>query len=315
MDTRISQIRSLGRESWAESIGFSDADFLAGAFLDLGLDKGRIAPLVQRYEEAKKAALQQSSLKAPPNFHGYDGLGTWFAMKRDYIKRIWENAVKDILGKYEYVTEDSTRQQIEIPLFYLNSPPVTRSRTVYEEIVTSEAGQSWAITVVGTGMGATQSFGVTDSTKFESQAGDSKLVFIPATILVSLVSTYERGKLVATGLRTEMEEIKPDHWLPGLSSQSDLTGREIPPGLKIHSRRTIPLARDVSTSISSISHSEKAGVQFDVDIGIDLFKLTVKSRIKIRQDHEIRLTFDLPAGHDYELLTVENRSGVWWRIL
>jgi hypothetical protein len=58
----------------------------------------------------------------------------------------------------------------------------------------------------------------------------------------------------------------------------------------------------------------KAGVEFEFRAGIEAFDLGVKSKVKIKQEREVKLTFELPAGHDYEALSVAGVSGVWWKV-
>ena len=294
-------------------VEYQDEAFFRSGFIDLGVAPEKIDDLARHYRETKKHVEMIYSQRAPAGFQGRDGLGTWFAMKRDRVKAAWNAAFQEIFRNREFLIEDSCKRTIEVPLFRLNSAPVKGSRAVYEEIITSQAELSWRITVLGTGMGATQGVEVSYATKLQSQNGDPKLLFIPVRVVVYLIGVYERGTCIGKGLRTEMEEIKNDRLLPGLRSDPDSADLPAVPQSELYTE-TFPLSGDASRNIQTYRQGFKNGTEFEIGSGIEAFALAAKSNIKISQKRDLSLTYDLPSGHDYEAIRANGQSGVWWRI-
>lgn len=312
---RVTQAQLAYRTLWTDEIRSQDgASSFATGFLDLGVDAETVQQLTQRYQQASEHVRLIYSVPAPRNFAGRDGIGTWFANRRDRVKDVWDSAIADIFRDREFLIEASERRRVEVPLFHLNSAPVKKSGTVYEEILSAQTEHSWMVTVFGSGMGATQAFKITYGTKLQSKDGQPKLVFVPITIVAYLIGAYEHGKRVGTGLRTEMAVSEDECWLPGVRSWPESAVLPTLPDIKVF-REHFPLAGDPSKSIQSYSHTIKGGVEFEFGTGIQAFDLAAKSKFKIRQDRELKLTYNLPAGHDYEALTVVGLSGVWWRVL
>jgi hypothetical protein len=305
------QTRLAIRTLWTEAIEHGDQAFFEKGFLDLGVDSTTVDRLAMRYRQADETVRKIRAVRPSPGFQGYDGIGTWFAIKRDQIRKVWEAAVEDIFRDYEFLIEDSHRRRVEVPLFHLNSAPVSQSRTIYEEIVTTQTELSWAITLFGSGMGATQSLEVTYATKLQSENGHPKLLFVPVIVVVYLIGVYERGQRIGRGLRTEMAEMKNERWLPGLRSNPESALVPAASSADLFCEN-ISLSGDTSGNIQTFSRSRQSGAEFDCGVSIEAFNLAVKSKIRIKQKRELKLTYDLPAGHDYEALSVNGQSGIWW---
>jgi hypothetical protein len=121
----------------------------------------------------------------------------------------------------------------------------------------------------------------------------------------------ERGSERVYELMAEMEG---ERWLPGVRSRPESAALSTLPDAGIF-RERFPLSGDTSKSIQTYRHTVKGGVEFEFGAGIEAFDLAAKNKIKIKQERELKLTYNLPAGHDYEALTVDGLSGVWWRVL
>ena len=346
MDGRIIPIK---RTEWNEKILRDDKEFERG-FRELGLDPEIVQGDLKAYWEAT------SPLRVPPRTRGRVAFGSHEG-REAWIQRRWKekaesakNGLKKLLRKREYRIEDSVIAQVKVPLFRLHSPKVKGSKVIYEEAQSKETEVTWAVTILGTGMGATQSFGVRYAASFESTNGICKLIFAPVSIQVSLIGVYQRGKCLAKGLRTEMigekNETKINRGIAqlpeGACLQSIGNGEDV---RTIENRRdaphiwgrffrklrkllpvvatataipgapdveVFPLLEDFTDSIATYERSWMSDDNYEVNLGVEGFNMKASSRADITLKRAISLKFELPAGHNYRLRFLKDMHGLAW---
>lgn len=304
-------MKSISRKEWLDAAVFSPVTF-ESAFLDLGLEPGKVQGIVERYKETK-SIFAAPTLSKHIQFKDPDGYAAYMSKEArsrvEWVKR----KILEILGMREYRIEKTTKQEVRIPLFWLTSPSVNGSKVSYKNKATDEHTSSWSVEVFGTGMGATQSVEVTYSSEFRCSNGDCKLIFLPVTIAVHLVGVYEDGHRISGGLRAEMAPITDDQII-----NSGVASLPVSDSLYVRSEAELgeqfPLSADTSSEAHVYSRTWSSGSEFEFSAGVEVFALKASPKAKIKCRAETELAFELPAGHDYFLKRTENGSGIWWSV-
>lgn len=219
-----------------------------------------------------------------------------------------------IIRRREYRTERSRTAQIDVPLFKLHSPAVRGSKATYQEKSAEEARDGWWVTIVGTGMGATQTVRVEYATKFISENGDYKAIFVPVILRVSLIAIYEKGRLQNRRLRTEVDRSTFERaFNKGVKL---LSSGELVKDMALTRPKAVSfrLAGDTSQAISTFERTWMVGDEVKTSLGVKMFKIGTTMEVGVRREEKLTLTFDLPGGRDYHLLRLSREHGVVWKV-
>jgi hypothetical protein len=168
------------------------------------------------------------------------------------------------------------------------------------------------MTVLGTGMGATQSVSVTCTSEFEAIEGECKSIFVAFPLRVYLIGIYEKGALIGRGLRSEVPEDQRSSFTLGIKSATDTESISASRNADL-SEEVFQLSGDSSTAVHTFSRVEEEKAQFELKSGLRVFELDLSSKTEISRTSKIKLTFKLPAGFDYRLKYDRDGSGIWWR--
>lgn len=217
------------------------------------------------------------------------------------------------LGLRKRRVEDSTSLPVKIPLFKLHSPKVQGSKVSYIESKTETTSGHWSVTIFGTGMGRSQSFTVKYRNTFDSSNGDCKLIFVPVTMKVELIATYQFGECIGRGLRTELILEKRAKFSKGIDS---IPEGECSQGLDttVGDEPEFDFSGDSSSAIHKVDWAAVWDDTLEAKFGLDAFKLRAEFRTTITRTQEIGLTCELPAGHKYRLRRFQNERGITWEV-
>lgn len=291
------EITPLEQREWLDIVLTDRAAFTKG-LRELGLAGDTINEDVRRFDEAslewKDSTTRGLARPNEANANFRAKLGAW-------------------LGLREHRVEAITTVPAKISLFKLHSPKVQGSKVSYIESKTETTLGHWAVTIFGTGMGKTRSFIVRFRNTFDSSNGDCKLIFVPVSMKVELIATYQKGKCIGRGLRTEMI----------LKEQEEL-------GKAIESMPEAEFLKDLDTAVgvetifdfsgdssSAIHKADCAAIWDDTlagKFGLDAFKFSTENRTTITRTQEIGLTCELPAGHKYWLRRFQKERGITWEV-
>lgn len=217
------------------------------------------------------------------------------------------------LGLREYRVEASTTVPSKIRLFQLHSPKVQGSKVSYIESKVETTLSHWAVTIFGTGMGKTRSFIVKFGQTFNSSNGDCKLIFVPVSMKVELVATYQKGKCIGRGLRTEMILKEKEEFGKGIDSIPEaefLKGWDTAVGHET----VFDFSGDATSAIHKVEYAAIWDDTLESKFGLDAFTFSTENRTTITRKQEIGLTCELPAGHKYRLRRFQKERGITWEV-
>lgn len=304
------QVVELYRQDWRQALNYDIKPFVQ-AFSDLGLGQDAIQGDVEAYLEARKPL----ALPAVPEGIRFKSMDDYDRMAGPIRKRRWDSfsqTISDLIARREYLIEDSEIHTITLPLFWLTCPTPSRSKVQYNEEVTEGGKGSWKMTVLGTGMGSTQSVSVTCTSEFEATEGECKSIFVAFPLRVYLIGIYEKGVLIGRGLRSEVPEDQRSSFTLGIKSATD-TESDTASRKADLSEEVFQLSGDSSKAVHTFSRMAEGKEQFELKSGLRVFELDLSSKTEVSRTSKIKLTFKLPAGFDYRLKYDRDGSGIWWR--
>jgi hypothetical protein len=309
----IGKMKITAKSEWLENT-FDEKIFRRG-LSELGWHSDSLKEDVAKFRVIKKEKILELDRISTGAFgkQHYD-IGRFLEHEFSQHWKRWMKKLKNLFSPYEMKVVSSEEREIQIPLFWLHSPKVKGSKVTYQESTETKDVGSWKIEVAGTGMGMDASLSVQYSCSFVSSNGDCKLIFAPVPIVISLVETYRKGKLIGRGLRTEVKafenELEINHGIKSLPENECLkkaskqaTGEE-----------KFTLVNDLSRDIHTYERSWKNTDGIAMQIGFDAFQLKKKFEVKTEHQEAIALKFELPAGYNYILLKNKNFSGFGWKV-
>lgn len=310
------------RIEWQDAVLGNEEAFVNG-FKDLGVDQKLIDENLELYRIAEGYSpvrtlgygAHAGAVLGAFLFPGIGAvvgasLGTFLVAKAKAMKTV----LKTIFKIYDYRVEQTITKQVKIPLFRFSSPQITGSKVTYREMESEQTEGGWSISVLGTGMGATQTFKVKHSAEFESTNGAYKLIFVPVTLQISLVSIYMGSECVGRGLRAEMCTMKGEYsFNKGIASIPESIGSQDIPQEDVEGH-LFPLAEDTSGGIATYTQTWVDANEISVMIGIEAFDIKGSSKAVIKQERELELKFALPTGRNYLLKPIKDGHGLVWKM-
>ena len=205
--------------------------------------------------------------------------------------------------------------RVEIPLFKLHSPLVPGSKVTWQETTAETKGGSWSVTIFGTGMGADQTFKVMLRRAYSNQDGEYDLIFASVKMRWWLVSLYERskkgkqGELISSALEAEVDPDVRRH--PLGRGARPLSEAELLEDMKFVLEP--PLAKlelEQANRPWTDTYTWEKESEVDVRLGVPKLGIVGAVRAKVRPQRAVELTFELPGGHEYWLLSLAKAPGI-----
>jgi hypothetical protein len=293
---------------WEED-AVRERDRFAAGLRELGLQEDLVQRDLASWDEEVAGALTGPSYLDTPGVHGNWGadpdLYEQLLMEEHERKRSRAlDGLRRILGVREVRVLESTTRAQRLPLFVLSSPPVAGSSVSYTNSLSRARSAAWSVEVLGTGTGMDVTLSLAGRGTFVARNGDRKLVFLPATIHVSRVGVYERGRQVGEGLRTQVRRTKEQIGVERLRSAAELQYDGQAPFV-------YPLAGDPSGDIATIEFEGSLVETFEFELGVEAFNLGAKLHAKVTQEHSSLIKLELPSGIDYEFRALQRPTGLW----
>ncbi len=219
----------------------------------------------------------------------------------------------ELLGRRKTSVIRTERVPVRVPLLYLSAPSIGKCRVTYKYTESFELDHTWTVKVVGLGFGQTRSVKLEVKRGFEVHAGDEKVIFVPATLLVSEVATREADGTEHQGVRTELAPLEPGE-VPAQSialvpqdQRSDTSGSEF-------LRQPYDLSDDKPGDIETEDWQLTAtgSRAFSAEVGADLLKTSVKFESAVKRERAVTLDLELEGGQRYEMRRLRDRDGICW---
>jgi hypothetical protein len=288
------------RVEWWDTAAHSVNVFREGLD-ELGVPKDQIERDLAEYESVAASVRGRSSIADNPSFRG------WWGRDPDAWSEMHDEGRQEEIALTGWVRDWLRRPEIRTleTLFVLASPPVRGSCLTYSESASDSSSSGWHITVFGSGTGADVTVRLTSRWKFVARDGICKRVVLPATLAVSRLGIFRDGTQVREAERTELDKVDESPVVEVM--KHDELPEHDPRGEVI----TYELAGDTSGDIATYELEHEFKEEFDVELGLDAFKIKAGIRAAVRQERTAKLTFDLPSGVDYCFHYLSRPNGVW----
>ena len=217
------------------------------------------------------------------------------------------NRLSDWMRHRTIRVEERARVNLKVPLFVISAARVPGCATSFTMDRTKVQDLGWSITILGTGLGADGTVSASASATFRAAAGETKVVFLPIEIAVERVSLLDRGKPVSQGPRIDVSGLNKQAGNPGLLL---LPENAMPPiGIRHH---RYELAGDRSGAIASFEYVYTQATSIPMKVGVKTYGVDLGLNFQTTLNRNVKLTYDLCGGHDYDLYQTAEGDGVLW---
>ena len=294
--------------TWEER-AFGDEAFFTSGLHDLGLPDSKIAEAWSVFSEMSKPL--DSIDDQIREFRERDiglHLRTPEELQRLYEKR--RSTLKRISDRFKAQTfeiNSITQSSLRIPVFILSAPAVEGCSTSFTTSTQLTHNLNFRLTVYGSGIdGATKAW-CQARCEFIVNAGDAKIVFLPADLTVGEVSVLVKGKTIAQG--SQIQTIDFPESEPAVA----LIPRDAYPlaGARV---KTYPLAGDTTGDVSTYSYDYYQYGTRGFSLKAQAFGLDLGLQVEVALQRTVGLTYTLKGGRDYSLHYVHEGLGITWSV-
>ena len=213
--------------------------------------------------------------------------------------------VRELLGLRRRVVENTRLQMVDVPLYRFAAPNVRGAKVEYSEGTTDVGGSGWSITIGGIGIGSTKTVEISRSRTFEAGAGEAKQVYVRVLVRINEETVYEGDQLVGRGFTAEVaspsESGDPQMLRRGVRSVPWPSRRPDDGNLDFHDMVDLALSGDRSGVVHKEKRTWVTDVSREVKLSLAKTKLVdVSALATVKRTRRLELSFDLPAGHDYQ---------------
>ena len=301
----VGETRLLGSEDWAETALYGDRAAFEDALHRMGLTDEVVAEALVVRDDAYASATAPINL-GNARFYGIDGPFNATQERRERNRRWARQSLLDWLSGREWVTEESTMQTVDIPIFVLDSPAVDGCSTTLTRSRVSEEGACWTLGLAGSGFSRSSTIATTVTSTVSSRGGHAKLIFQPLVVEVALVSLREKGQVRSRGLQvvpiTSSKDLPP----PGAMDFSR------PMDVRSASPVDFRLSGDTSEDMSEYSFEYESSSGLTTKVGVTAFGATADLAVSRRLQRSLALTAELVAGRDYAMRQLADIDGIRW---
>lgn len=210
--------------------------------------------------------------------------------------------IRRILSRYRITEIDHLTETIEVPLFRFSVPKVAGAEITYYESESTTSDRQLNLKVFGIGTGGSKTVEVERNATYTAAAGDCKVVTIPIRMRVARVRTFYRQRYIGNGVRAEVIVPKagPRQLLRGRGCKSLIDGSCREPGSNpVLDQVVHDFARDSSGAIHQAER--RWTMDYASEISLTFSKVVdFGPLVRSSRRSEVRLAFQLPAGHAYE---------------
>jgi hypothetical protein len=204
--------------------------------------------------------------------------------------------------------EERNEVTLQLPLFLISAakpPGCTASFTI-------EGGQAqelgWSVTILGTGLGADSSIRTSTSVTFRATAGETKVIFMPATVSVEKVAVLDRGIPISHGYRIDVAGLRKQVYEPAVM----LLAADAVPPLGIIERK-YKLSGDSTGDIATYGYTFARSKKRSLRLSIKAYGTELGLSVLSVMDRSTELTYELRGGYNYTLHRVADCDGFIWR--
>jgi hypothetical protein len=196
--------------------------------------------------------------------------------------------------------------ELRIPLFVLAAADVAGCTASVTTTVKKGGALKWGITVFGTGLAASAKISVTASSRFTASSGETKVVFLPASITVERGTMLRNGQAIGHGTRVDASNLKQSG-APALL----LSPKGARPAIGAIAER-YDLAGDTSGAVATYEYLYERSGGAELTLGAKAFGVDLSLTGTIELYESLTLTYGLAGGADYELHQVREGCGLVW---
>jgi len=203
--------------------------------------------------------------------------------------------------------EERTEVSLQLPLFLISAPGIPGCSATFTTESFEGHGFGWSVTIMGTGLGADSSVQASASATFKAASGETKVVFLPATVFVEKITVLDRGAPIYNGYRIDVAGIHKQNYAPAVML---LDANSLPPlGRK---DKDYQLGGDTSGGITTYKHTYMRTKKPFKRLGIKTHGVELELSVQSEMSKRKELVYDLRGGYDYVLHRVADWDGLLW---
>lgn len=219
---------------------------------------------------------------------------------------VWQHLADWVRDREVRVLEVASKE-VRIPLFTLSCADVDGCTAAFNREDLQGRALEWNMTIYGSGITRSREVIVSASAEFTSEAGQTKIIFLPATVTVQKVMILQSGREIGSGVQIDSSSVCTDSSAPGLLLMPP--GGRPPAGPPV---TRFPLAGDTTGAIALYTWKYERRSKLDLDIGLEAFNSKISLRIGTELATNVTLKYGLRGGHDYVLHGVAQGDGLMW---
>jgi hypothetical protein len=212
--------------------------------------------------------------------------------------------IRDWFADRKVVVEERQPIEVKLPLFVLAAPGVKGATVAFEQTKTRASGVNWSISLAGSGLSGEVTVELSMSAGFEASARETKLVFLPVTVVVEKLRVAPGSPAT---FRVDLEGLRDQQPAPGLL----LLARGARPAQGSFAQK-FSLAGDTTGAPATYKYTYNKTKTLGMNIGIKAYGADLSLGYKPTMSTSVALTFTLPGGHDYELYRLAEGDGLLW---
>ena len=294
--------------TWEERVFADPACFRSGLH-DLGLSDSEIAETWSVFSEMSKPL--DSIDHQIREFEERDislHLRTPEELKRLYEKR--RSTLERISDRFKAQTfriDSTTQSALRIPVFIISAPAVEGCSVSFTASTQLTHNLNFRLAVYGSGIDGTTKASCETHAEFIVNAGDAKVVFLPAELTVGEVSVLAKGRVIGQGSQIQAIDF-PD---------SEPAVALIPPDAYPSAGalvKTYLLGDDTTGDVSTYSHDYYQYGTRGFSLMAQAFGLNLGLKVEVALNRTVGLTYMLKGGRDYSLHYVHEGLGITWNV-
>lgn len=295
--------------NWWEVAHADEALFTSG-LRDLGLPDGEIAEAWSVFSQTYRPLAKVDSEIDELN-ERYRGIS--FATAPADLVRLYEKRqgivtrLNDRFKKRTIRINRTTQSKIRVPLFIISAPAVEDCSTSFTASGQFTRNLDCQVEIYGSGIGGITKASCQAQCTFTVNAGNAKVVFLPAELTVGEVSVLAKGKVIGQVSQVEAIDFPDSEPAVALILAGDFpsTGSRI---------TTYQLAGDITGDVSTYSYDYKQSNTLGFSLKVPVFGVDVGLKAQVVLESEIGLTYSLKGGRDYSLHYLQEGQGITWSV-
>ena len=297
---------SVGYVEWEEAALKDKAQF-ASRLHDVGLPDDEIADgmsvLGQVSSQIAEIDRQIKDLQSGTYFMLPPELLDLYTKRQSVLERL-----SDWFSRQTIRVDRTVHSALRVPVFVLSAPAIDGCSASFATSTQLTRNIDCRVAIFGPGMGESYLASCQAKCTFVCNAGDTKVVFIPAELTVGELSVLAKGRVISQGFHiTAVQFTDPE---PAVT----LVPRDAYPSLGARIK-TYPLTGDTTGDVSTYGYKYKQSQTAGFSLKVEAFGADIGFKVEVALEREVELTYALKGGYDYSLHYLDEGEGIAWRTL